>query len=371
MPEVDRHRPLRDEGDGLGHRRPGGEPFQARTCEREQHRVDDTDEDQRGGRRVDVRHEVGRVHPAHEGEGEHHQCCARQSHPDAPRQRIDPAIGEHEPELLHRQPDEQQVRESDRGHTGRGTDDVDRNRRRAQHRQGAQRGRVMTARHDGQQGLTHQEHAEEPQRLTEAVAGLLDQRRVDARRGQRGQKRPHTGDRHDGRYQQSVQPAGDESRGIRSAHPGAAQRDEPGESADHEEQGHHLQCPAHRQQPGTRLAGIGEHGAIRRHCHPDHECVEHDDSGNAERADEVDRAVAGCSGYRHPSPPGFVSRRLGRRCARRHHARGSSALIPWCRRRSPARRDRRRRRGSPPARDLADRASRTPCRRGSSPSARR
>ncbi|GAA1525620.1 hypothetical protein GCM10009803_03180 [Microbacterium ginsengiterrae] len=257
----------------------------------------DADQQQGGGGRVDVRDEIRGVDAQHEGagqsrhgrDGEHRSCT--------PTQCGDGAVGEEESELLEREPDQREVDETDRVHTaedacrvhgdGPEGEKTDRRPRRA----------LVSCDQGGKQDLADQEHAEEPQRLAEAVAGDADELLRNAGGQQHREQDAHRGDRVERRQEQAMDASGDEV-GRRAAlirHPQV--RRASGEAPDHEEQRHHLQEPAQRDDPRGSFAGVREHraGAVDRDA--DHQRVDHHHTDHAQCADQVDPCVAPGSGW--------------------------------------------------------------------------
>jgi len=122
----------------------------------------------------------------------------------------DPAVCEEEAELLEGQPHEGEVEDAEHGVAGRdarrihdhgsGDEQSDRPPRRALVRSCERR----------QQNLAEQEHGEEPQRLSEPVAGDADQIVGNARDQQGGERRADDGDREHGGQQQPVDACGRE-----------------------------------------------------------------------------------------------------------------------------------------------------------------
>lgn len=144
----------------------------------------------------------------------------------------------------------------------------------------------------GQQHLAEQEHAEEPQRLPEPVAGDADQLVRDAIHQQGEEGDADHADRAHGRQEEPVDAARYERRGRATALPCPQVRGVPGESADDEEQRHHLQDPAQRSDPPRTLARIHEQRTGIGYRDPDHQSVQDDDAEHAEGADQVDAGVA-------------------------------------------------------------------------------
>lgn len=144
----------------------------------------------------------------------------------------------------------------------------------------------------GQQHLAEQEHAEEPQRLSEPVAGDADQLVRDAVHQQGEEDDADYADRAHGRQEEPVDPTCHERRRSPTAVPCPQVRGVPGESADDEEQRHHLQDPAQRSDPFRTLARVHEQRTGIGDRDPDHQSVQDDDAEHAEGADQVDAGVA-------------------------------------------------------------------------------
>ena len=349
---------------------------EASAQERQQHGVRETDEKQRSGRWVDVRDEVGGVDAQHDADTEHRYRSDSEDAANPAWERVDASVCEEEPDLLQRQPHEGEIHEADPIDAGGHPQHVDGGGGCHEQHEGPHRRTFVGAHEHGQQRLAQQECPQEPQWLTEPVAGDEQQIRGDADDAEGDEGDRGDGDRGHSRNEQSVQSAGDERASGRAPRTRTAVGGVPRETTDDEEQRHHLQHPAQRSDPVRAFARVREHGAGIRERHPDHERVQHDDAQNAQGADEVDAGVADACAWRGGSGRGELLHDghgilLGG--VRRGYERGDRRRITrWCRP-SPYRggeirrvlRGPRHRRRSRPARDHARRSWPAPSRRAS------
>ena len=95
------------------------------------------------------------------------------------------AVCEPQPQLLHEQPHEEQVREPDRLHPCHETEAVDGEDSRAEGDKRCPWRAVVHGNHRGDQGRAQHVHAEEPQGLADAPSSSRNDRRVDAEQRKR------------------------------------------------------------------------------------------------------------------------------------------------------------------------------------------
>ena len=292
VPEVDRHRALADAGDqprGIHPLHPGPD---ARARQLEQRQLGDAEHHEAHGRRVEVHEHVDGVRPDHREHGQEREGCRGHRPQRRAREPVDGAVGEVESELLHEQPHEHEVEQPDRVEPGGHAQHVDGDdsgdeRERRQHAR-----TFVETYHHRHECRGRQVHAEEPQRLADAVA----RRRHEVPREPCQREGDECGRDHDDQRDRGADEPFDArphvvgaARSARTHRPPVVEAREP---ACDEEQRHDLHDPADRAEPLLAFERVAHDRPLGADAHAHHHGVQCEHGHEEHHADGVDARVA-------------------------------------------------------------------------------
>nr|WP_052521205.1 hypothetical protein [Agreia bicolorata] len=162
-------------------------------------------EDQGNGRGVEIRQHVDRINVERVGEHGEQRITRGRPRDELPaRPPCEPSVGVEESELLHREPDEDEVQQTDLLNAAQDARGIDDHRQCDERRDGRRRAGEVPAVHEGEERLAGDEGREEPQRHAHACGHDVDECSIDAadhknpehhgqedEQGQRGPEQAH------------------------------------------------------------------------------------------------------------------------------------------------------------------------------------